>query len=56
MVEALKENGIPVTYLLYPDEGHGFARPENKSPFMRLPKISSRAISAVSPNPSTRMN
>jgi hypothetical protein len=25
----LKRNNIPVTYLLYPDEGHFFARPEN---------------------------
>jgi hypothetical protein len=26
-------NGIPVTYVLYPDEGHGFARPENSISF-----------------------
>jgi dipeptidyl aminopeptidase/acylaminoacyl peptidase len=24
---------IPVTYVLYPDEGHGFARPENRKSF-----------------------
>jgi hypothetical protein len=24
---------VPVTYLLYPDEGHGFARPENNLAF-----------------------
>ncbi|QGZ65228.1 S9 family peptidase [Paraburkholderia acidisoli] len=30
MVAAMKHNGIPVTYLLYPDEGHGFARPVNR--------------------------
>ena len=29
MVAALKANAVPVTYLLYPDEGHGFVRPEN---------------------------
>jgi dipeptidyl aminopeptidase/acylaminoacyl peptidase len=29
IVNAMKERGIPVTYLLYPDEGHGFGRPEN---------------------------
>ncbi|CAM6006355.1 unnamed protein product [Sphagnum balticum] len=28
-VAALKRNNIPVTYLLYPDEGHFFSRPEN---------------------------
>jgi dipeptidyl aminopeptidase/acylaminoacyl peptidase len=33
MVKALKEKGIPVAYLLYPDEGHGFARPENNIAF-----------------------
>ena len=33
MVGALKANGIPVTYLLFPDEGHGFARPENSIAF-----------------------
>ena len=29
MVAALRASGIPVTYVLFPDEGHGFARPEN---------------------------
>ncbi|MCW3991779.1 MAG: S9 family peptidase, partial [Candidatus Bathyarchaeota archaeon] len=29
IVNAMQEKGIPVTYLLYSDEGHGFARPEN---------------------------
>ena len=29
IVAAMKEAGIPVTYVLYPDEGHGFARPVN---------------------------
>lgn len=29
IVQAMQAKGIPVTYLLYPDEGHGFARPEN---------------------------
>lgn len=28
-VDELKKYGIPVTYILYPDEGHGFRRPEN---------------------------
>lgn len=30
MVEVMKKNNIPVLYLLYPDEGHGVARPVNK--------------------------
>ena len=29
IVGAMKEAGIPVTYVLFPDEGHGFARPVN---------------------------
>jgi len=29
----MQEKGIPVTYVLYPDEGHGFARPENRISF-----------------------
>ncbi|GMT07473.1 hypothetical protein PENTCL1PPCAC_29647, partial [Pristionchus entomophagus] len=28
-VSALKNHSIPVTYVLYPDEGHGFKRPPN---------------------------
>jgi dipeptidyl aminopeptidase/acylaminoacyl peptidase len=33
IVRAMGERGIPVTYVLYPDEGHGFARPENRQSF-----------------------
>jgi len=33
IVAAMKSAGIPVTYVLYPDEGHGFARPENNIAF-----------------------
>ncbi|NNC59385.1 MAG: S9 family peptidase [Erythrobacter sp.] len=33
IVDAMKEAGIPVTYLLYPDEGHGFAKPANNIAF-----------------------
>ena len=33
IVEALREKGIPHEYLLYPDEGHGFAKPENRLSF-----------------------
>lgn len=33
IVKALQEKHIPVTYVLYPDEGHGFARPENRLSF-----------------------
>jgi dipeptidyl aminopeptidase/acylaminoacyl peptidase len=33
IVNAMKQHNIPVTYLLYPDEGHGFARPANRTSF-----------------------
>ena len=33
IVEAMQANKIPVTYALYPDEGHGFARPANNLSF-----------------------
>ncbi|MBI3760029.1 MAG: S9 family peptidase, partial [Deltaproteobacteria bacterium] len=33
IVKAMQEKHIPVTYILYPDEGHGFARPENRLSF-----------------------
>jgi dipeptidyl aminopeptidase/acylaminoacyl peptidase len=33
IVQAMQAKGIPVTYVLYPDEGHGFARPENNLSF-----------------------
>ncbi|MFH0980384.1 MAG: S9 family peptidase [Planctomycetota bacterium] len=33
MVEALKKAGRTVEYVEYPDEGHGFARPENRMDF-----------------------
>ena len=31
--EAMKAKGIPVDYLVYTDEGHGFARPPNSLDF-----------------------
>jgi dipeptidyl aminopeptidase/acylaminoacyl peptidase len=33
IVESMKAKGIPVTYVLFPDEGHGFARPANNIAF-----------------------
>jgi dipeptidyl aminopeptidase/acylaminoacyl peptidase len=36
IVGAMKEAGIPVTYVLYPDEGHGFAKPANSIAFMAV--------------------
>jgi dipeptidyl aminopeptidase/acylaminoacyl peptidase len=36
IVSAMKSKGIPVTYVLYPDEGHGFARPQNRNSFYAI--------------------
>jgi acetyl esterase/lipase len=36
IVTAMKANDLPVTYVLYPDEGHGFARPENRMSFYAI--------------------
>ena len=33
IVAAMKEKGLPYIYMLFMDEGHGFARPENKFAF-----------------------
>ncbi|MEM6532985.1 MAG: S9 family peptidase [Myxococcota bacterium] len=36
IVAAMKAKKIPVTYVLYPDEGHGFARPANRLSFYAI--------------------
>ncbi|MBU1755856.1 MAG: S9 family peptidase [Alphaproteobacteria bacterium] len=33
IVAAMQEKNIPVTYVLFPDEGHGFAKPNNNIAF-----------------------
>ena len=33
IVQAMQARNIPVTYVLYPDEGHGFVRPQNRISF-----------------------
>jgi len=36
IVKAMQAKNIPVTYVLYSDEGHGFARPENNLSFYAI--------------------
>jgi dipeptidyl aminopeptidase/acylaminoacyl peptidase len=36
IVKAMTEKKIPVTYVLYPDEGHGFQRPPNRLSFQAV--------------------
>ncbi|OPY00133.1 MAG: Prolyl oligopeptidase family protein [Syntrophorhabdus sp. PtaB.Bin006] len=33
IVEAMRTRKLPVTYVVYTDEGHGFARPSNRLDF-----------------------
>jgi dipeptidyl aminopeptidase/acylaminoacyl peptidase len=36
IVAALRANDIPVTYIVFPDEGHGFTNPRNAKRFTAL--------------------
>lgn len=36
IVQALTGRAVPITYVLFPDEGHGFARPQNRLAFMAV--------------------
>jgi len=36
IVAAMNEKNIPVTYVLFPDEGHGFQKPENNLAFFAV--------------------
>jgi dipeptidyl aminopeptidase/acylaminoacyl peptidase len=33
IVEAMRNKNLPYEYMLFPDEGHGFAKPENRFQF-----------------------
>ena len=39
IVAAMQARGIPVTYVYYPDEGHGFRRPQNRSAFTAVAEM-----------------
>jgi dienelactone hydrolase len=36
IVAAMQAKNLPVTYVVYPDEGHGFARPQNRLSFYAI--------------------
>jgi len=36
IIDAMRKKGLPVTYVLYPEEGHGFAVPENRIAFYAI--------------------
>ena len=35
----MRENDLIVTYVLFPDEGHGFARPANNLAFFAISEV-----------------
>src|SRR5262249_26378108 len=39
IVQAMKAKKIPMIYVLFPDEGHGFARPENNLAFFAVAEL-----------------
>ncbi|WP_394836781.1 S9 family peptidase [Pendulispora rubella] len=39
IVKAMQAKGLPVTYVLFPDEGHGFQRPENRLSFFAVTEV-----------------
>lgn len=39
IVAAMEANELPVTYVLFPDEGHGFNRPENRESFYAIMEV-----------------
>ena len=47
VVEVFKEKKIPVTYVLYPDEGHGLYRPENNVSFWAVSEGFLASVSAA---------
>jgi dipeptidyl aminopeptidase/acylaminoacyl peptidase len=39
IVQAVQDKGVPVIYALYPDEGHGFVRPQNNMSFYAMVEV-----------------
>jgi len=39
IVNLMNQKSIPVTYVLYPEEGHGFAKPENRMSFYAIMEL-----------------
>jgi dipeptidyl aminopeptidase/acylaminoacyl peptidase len=39
VVEKMQQAGVEVTYIVYPDEGHGFAKPANNMSFYAITEV-----------------
>ena len=55
IVKAMQAKGLPVTYVLYADEGHGFARPENRLSFYAIAEAFLPSTWAADSSPSERI-
>ena len=50
IVTAMRQRGTPVTYVLYPDEGHGFRRAEIRRSFIAVVEAFRRSTSEAASN------
>ena len=52
IVEAVKKNGVPVEYVIFPDEGHGFTKRKNEvEAYSRMLGFLDKHLKAASPAP-----
>jgi dipeptidyl aminopeptidase/acylaminoacyl peptidase len=51
IIAAMRAKGLPVTYVLYPEEGHGFAIPENRLSFFAIAEAFLAAHLGGNPEP-----
>ncbi len=51
IIAAMRAKGLPVTYVLYPEEGHGFAVPENRIAFFAIAEAFLAAHLGGAPEP-----
>jgi dipeptidyl aminopeptidase/acylaminoacyl peptidase len=56
IVAAMRKNSKPVEYYVFPDEGHGFARPENRMAFNAASGISGKYLEGRAEPAATRRN
>ena len=54
IVRAMRDRHLAVTYVVYPDEGHGFARPENHMSFNAIAEAFLPSIWAAAASRSAR--
>ena len=51
IVEAVKKNNVPVEYVVFPDEGHGFVKKENEiKGYGQIRQFLDKHLKGVQPN------